>query len=180
MASLQSIGTCSRTRLASRDHGAAYPCLATVSPPNPSFRYKRSTRIPSRVFGCGSTPNRHTKRVNMSAYIVIEGTVRDEEAPKDFSESRVDTDLHGGQFILVPPWPVAVPESFTPTPSCRTSARRDRGSPKRNRACGTSPPAACIGLDHRGWRHEWRTDQASPQTLNKRVTRRWGRSRAFS
>jgi hypothetical protein len=46
-------------------------------------------------------------------------------------------------------------EPFTPTPSCRTSARRDRGSPKRNRACGTSPPAACIGLDHRGWRHEW-------------------------
>ena len=30
--------------------------------------------------------------------------------PKDFSESRVDTDLHGGQFILIPPWPVAVPE----------------------------------------------------------------------
>ena len=75
--------------------------------------------------------------------------------PKDFSESRVDTDLHGGQFILIPPWPVAVPEIFTPTPSCRTSARRDRGSPKRNRACGTSPPGACIGLDHRGWRHEW-------------------------
>jgi YD repeat-containing protein len=44
---------------------------------------------------------------------------------------------------------------FTPTASCRTSARRARGSPKRNRACGTSPPAACIGLDHRGWRHEW-------------------------
>jgi hypothetical protein len=66
-----------------------------------------------------------------------------------------DTEAHGGQLILIPPWPVAVPEIFTPTPSCRTSARRDRGSPKRNRACGTSPPAACIGLDHRGWRHEW-------------------------
>src|SRR3979409_52949 len=53
--------------------------------------------------------------------------------PKDFSESRAETDLHGGQSIHTPPWPVAVPEIFTPTPSCRTSARRDRGSPKHNR-----------------------------------------------
>jgi hypothetical protein len=68
---------------------------------------------------------------------------------------------------------------ITPTPSQRTSARRDRESPMRNRACGTSPPAACICLDHRGWRRERRTDRASPRTSNERVIRTSGRSPAF-
>src|SRR5258708_32343914 len=62
-------------------------------------------RRPSRAFECDSTPNKPMKQVNMSAYFVIEGTVRDKEALGRYgSQATSSIKESGGEVLAFGPW----------------------------------------------------------------------------
>ena len=63
------------------------------------------TRWSARIFGCGSAPNRHVRQVNVSAYIVVEGTVRDKEALGRYgSQATSLIKEFGGEVLAFGPW----------------------------------------------------------------------------